>query len=901
LAKLCSTSAADEKLSPTIATAPTRSPAIPDLTIITQARRNGRIGVKVRSLFSKGATLHQAGRLVEAEKIFRQILKMQPNHFGSLHLLGVIFYQRGNYTEAVRQLDFALLRNPNHVSALNNRGLALHKLKRFEEALASYDRALMERPHDANALYNRGNTFCELRRFEEALKCYDRALIAAPDFAEAHLNRGGTLHELKQFEEALASYDRALGARPDLVEALSGRGNTLKELKRFEEALASYDRAISARSDFAEAHFNRGLCLHELKRFEEALASYDRAISARPDFAEAHFNRGLTLHDLRQFEVALASYDRALTVRPDLPEAHFNRGLTLHELKRFEEALASYERALSLRPGFVEALSNRATTLHELERFEEALASYDSALRLQPFHANALYNRGNTLRKLERFEEALTSYDRALTAKPDFAEAHCNRGHTLFEMNRLEEAYAAYDTALKIKPDIKQLAGARVHAKQCLCDWVNLENDISILLEAVRNGQPASPPFPLLAVMSSPEDQLQCARGYNADLPRFAPLWSGNNYKHERLHVAYLSSDFREHPIAFLTVGLFEEHDKSRFELSAISYGPQAPKTDMHRRVKAAFENLIDVGRQTDEKIAELIRELEIDVAVDLNGITQHARPGILARRPAPVQVAYLGYTSTTGADYIDYVIADSTVIPREHIKYFTEKVVWLPDSFMVNDARRPISAQTPTRGECGLPENAFVFCCFNNSFKITPELFEIWMRLLNSIENSVLWLRGHSPAIMANLCREAEIRGVSSCRLVFAPKVSSMADHLARHRQADLFLDTLPYNAHTTACDALWAGVPVLTCLGATFAGRVAASLNNAVGLDELVTYSLEEYESMALKLSQDPGFLNALRSKLANNCKTYPLFDTNRFARNMEAAYTMMWEQHQRGQPRS
>jgi len=404
----------------------------------------------------------------------------------------------------------------------------------------------------------------------------------------------------------------------------------------------------------------------------------------------------------------------------------------------------------------------------------------------------------------------------------------------------------------------------------------------------------------LLAIPSSAADQLQCAKSYIADLPSFPPLWSGKIYAHDRIRVAYLSSDFREHPVAYLTAGLFEEHDKSRFEVTAISYGPQS-ESDMRRRLKGAFERFIDVRLQTDEQVAKMIHELEIDIAVDLNGITQDARPNVLARRPVPIQVHYLGYAGTMGADYIDYVIADSTVIPRDQFEFLSEKVVWLPDSFMANDARRPIAERTPTRGECALPEDAIVFCCFNNSFKIAPDIFKVWMRLLKATDNSVLWLRGHAPAIVANLRREAETNGVPSDRIIFAPRVSSVADHLARQRQSDLFLDTLPYNAHATASDALWAGVPVLTCLGATFAGRVAASLNYAIGLPELVTNSLEEYEALALKLAHDPALLAALKAKLASHHETYPLFDTKRFTRNIEAAYTTMWQRYQRGKPPS
>ena len=362
--------------------------------------------------------------------------------------------------------------------------------------------------------------------------------------------------------------------------------------------------------------------------------------------------------------------------------------------------------------------------------------------------------------------------------------------------------------------------------------------------------------------------------------------------------MAYLSADFHDHPVAYLTAGLFEHHDRSRFEITALSFGPDqaSPTRD---RIKGAVEHFIDVRSQSDQDIAELIRRLEIDIVIDLMGLTRHSRVGVLARRSAPIQVNYLGYSGTTGANYIDYILADATVIPEEHCAFYTEQVVWLPDCYLVNDDRRAICERTPSRGECGLPEDGFVFCCFNNPGKLAPATFQVWMRLLNATPDSVLWLSKADPTVQANLRREAERCGVSAQRLIFAPRMPDVADHLARQRQADLFLDTLPYNAHTTACDALWAGVPVVTCLGTTFVGRVAASLLKAVGLDELITHSLQDYEALALKLAHDPAYLASLRDKLARNRDTFPLFDTERSTRQIEAAYTTMWQCYQRGEP--
>jgi predicted O-linked N-acetylglucosamine transferase (SPINDLY family) len=373
-------------------------------------------------------------------------------------------------------------------------------------------------------------------------------------------------------------------------------------------------------------------------------------------------------------------------------------------------------------------------------------------------------------------------------------------------------------------------------------------------------------------------------------------LWRGEIYAHDRIRIAYLSADLHDHATAHLMAGLFEMHDKSRFETTAVSFGPD-DRSDLRRRLKNSFEHFLDVRADSDQAVAELVRQREIDIAVDLKGFSQNARPGIFARRAAPVQVNYLGYPGNLGADYFDYIIADETIIPDDRRQFYSEQVVWLPDSYQANDSQRQIAATTPTREQCGLPGTGFVFCCFNNTIKIMPEMFDIWMRLLTDVDGSVLWLIDGNATASANLRREAERRGVSAARLIFAPRVA-LAEHLARHRNADLFLDIVPCNAHTTASDALWAGVPVLTYLGGTFAGRVAASLLKAAGLPELVATSLEQYEAMALALARDPGRLASIKEKLARNRGTCPLFNTRRFTRHIEAAYVTMWEQSQRGQ---
>jgi predicted O-linked N-acetylglucosamine transferase (SPINDLY family) len=525
------------------------------------------------------------------------------------------------------------------------------------------------------------------------------------------------------------------------------------------------------------------------------------------------------------------------------------------------------------------------------------LAAYEKALALKPDLAEAWLGQGNVCHARKRRDNALAAYDRSLALKPDFAEAWLGRGHALIELRQWSDAVAAYDKALALKPSSNYAASLRLFAKLQVCDWADLKAETAQLLAATSDRCTLSHPFTILAISSSGADHLRCARDYVQALPTLPPIWRGEIYSHDRIRVAYLSADFHEHPVAHLTVGLFEHHDKSRFEITGISIGADQ-NSAMRHRIKSGVEHFIDAQDKSSAEIADLVRQLEIDIVVDLMGFTINNRLDVLAWRPAPIQLNYLGYPGTMGAGYIDYILADTTIIPEDQRRFYSEEVVWLPESYQVNDSRRAIAERTPTRRECGLPDTGFVFCCFHNNYKITPKMFDIWMRLLKEVDGSVLWLKENEANASRNLRREAEQRGVAPARLVFAPHLALHPDHLARYRQANVLLDTLPYNAHTTASDALWAGVPVLTCCGVTFAGRVAASVLNSLGLDDLVARSLEEYEALALKLARDASYLKSMKERLARNSSTFPLFNSERSTRQIEDAYTMMWERYQRGE---
>jgi predicted O-linked N-acetylglucosamine transferase (SPINDLY family) len=516
-------------------------------------------------------------------------------------------------------------------------------------------------------------------------------------------------------------------------------------------------------------------------------------------------------------------------------------------------------------------------------------------LVFSPDLAAAWLGRGNVFADLGQLDEAIAAYDRALALESGLAEAWASRGNTLTKLQRYDDAFAAYDRAFQLNADIPYVAGLRLNAKLYMSAWTDLDADIADVLTRIREGKPASVPFPIIAIPSTPADQLQCAKRFVHDQPHHPPIWRGEIYSHDRVRIAYLSNNFHESAMTYLLAGMFEAHDRSRFEVTALSFGPDRD-SPMRHRLKRAFERFVDVHGSGDREIAELMRRNEIDIAVDLMGFTADNRLNIFARRPAPIQVNYMGYPGTMAAPYIDYLIADRTVIPDAARQFYSEQIVWLPNSYFITDGSQAISEHTPTREECGLPETGFVFCCFNSNYKILPEIFDIWMRLLGAVENSVLWLIETNATATANLRREAAKRGIEPQRLIFAGK-ADLPDHLARHRLADLCIDTVPCNAHTTASDALWAGLPVLTCLGTTLAGRVAASLLEAVDLPELIANSLADYEALALELARDTDLLASIKEKLAENRPLCPLFDTARSTRSMEAAYLAMWQAHQSG----
>ncbi len=706
-------------------------------------------------------------------------------------------------------------------------------------------------------------------------------------------------HQAGRLQEAAALYKQILQAQPNHFDALHLLGVIFFQAGQNSQAVELIQRAIAINPAHPAPHLNIGLALKGLGRAQEALASYDKAIALKPNYPDAFNNRAAALQDLLRLDDALASYDKAVALDPGFVEAWNNRGALLRDLKRVDEAMASYDRALALKPDFAAVWSNRGALLQDLKRHDDALASYDKAIALEPNYADAWNNRGVVFRDTRRLEDALVCFDQAIAIQPDYADAYVNRAPVLRDLKRIDEAAASYAQALKLKPGYEFLSGYLLETRMMICDWDGLEDGFASCAAGIREGRRMTTPFPLLAMIDDPALHQMAAQIYtDAKCPENNALGAiPRRSAGEKIRIGYYSADFHNHATAYLIAEALEAHDRSRFELTGFSFGPD-DQGDMRQRLFPAFDKFMDVRGVSDGEIAKLSRGLGIDVAVDLKGHTQHSRPGIFAVRAAPVQAQYIGYPGTMGAPYMDYVIADKIVIPPGSESDYREKILRLPHSYQANDSGRRISAKAVTRQEAGLPESGFVFCSFNNNYKILPETFESWMHILKAVEGSVLWLLEDNAIAASNLRKHAAAAGIEPARLIFAGRVL-LDEHLARHRLANLFLDTWPYNAHTTASDALWAGLPVLTRTGRAFAGRVAASLLGAIGLPELITNSTADYEALAIDLARNPEKLSALRKKLDSNKTTMPLFNGKLIARHLEAGYAAMLARHQSGLP--
>ena len=672
-------------------------------------------------------------------------------------------------------------------------------------------------------------------------------------------------------------------------------GTLLVKRGKLNEAVIVNQKAVDLSLKDSEAHNNLGVALKLLGKLDEAKTSFEQAIILKANYTEAHNNLAYTLVELGSFNEALSNYKQVALLKPNLAEAHNNLGNILAELGRFDESQSSFKQAIILKPNFAEAHHNLANTFAELGGLDEAISSYKQAITLKANYAEAQNGLGVVFFKLGKLNEAETSFKQATTSKANYFEAHNNLAATLKNLGRYDEAIETSEIAISIKPDNEYVRAINLKIRQNICDWDSIEQ-FRYLIPSLGISKQEVDPFIFLSLEDAPDRNHLRSEIFSKRKFKQVPMPFIKKLTFpKRIRIGYFSADFHNHPVMNLLVQIFAIHDRAQFEIFAFSYGPDK-QDDMRKRVVSNVDNFHDVHKMDDTQIVELARRAQLDIAIDLMGFTKNSRLGLFAYGLAPVQISYLGYPGTLGANFIDYIIADSVIIPKDKRKNFSEKIIYLPNSFMPNDNTRVISQKTITRMESGLPSEKFVFCCFNQFYKISPKEFDIWMRLLRKVDDSVLWLKSSNLLAKKNLKLEAEKRNVSPNRLIFA-KALPHAEHLSRLRLADLFLDTFNYNAHSTASDALWAGLPVVTKLGEGFASRVAGSLLHAIGVSELVTENEQDYESLALHLARNPDVLLTIKKKIKANRLSHPLFDTERYTKDLETGYAKAYQNYYDG----
>jgi protein O-GlcNAc transferase len=822
----------------------------------------------------------KTGNASEAKAIYNNILKKFPNHKGAQKALEALtpesakatmeplaedsqklldLCNRRQFIEAIQLAQSLRETFPRSFFLWNVIAGCQASLGELDKALIAMKKAVELNPTHAESYNNIGSIFERKGKFNEAIASYKRALELKPNYLLVCESLADVLHERGQLDEAVDIYKRALKLKPDHPEILINLGIALRELRNPDEAVTSFKRALELKSDYPQAHNNLGIALKDQGKLDEAVTSFKRALELKSDYPQAHNNLGIVLKDQGKLDEAVTSLKRALELNPDCAETNNELGIVLQTQGKLVEAVASYKRALAIRPNYAEANNNLGSAFLIQGKVDKSVASCKRALAIRPDYADANYNLGNALQVQGKLDEAVKSYRRALAIRPDYADAEIQMLHQQQKICDFAVYLKMHETTQRLNID----AGA-------VAPFIQLSWEDNAACQLKRSQKHASANYLAQTKFLMPRP---------VQFPK-------------RLKVGYFSADFHDHATLHLLAGVLRHHDRSKFEIHAFSYGHD--KSGKWRQgAPKNVEYFHDVANYSDDQIVKLSRLHKIDIAIDLKGYTAQTRSGLFQYRLAPIQINYLGYPGSMGAEFMDYLIADPFVIPDTQRQFYSEKIIYLPDCYQPTDDMREIAQIVTKREDFGLPKKGFVFCCFNNNYKISTREFDIWMRLLAKVEGSVLWLFESNKWATENLQKEAQKRGVEKHRLVFAKRLSQ-SEHLARQIHADLFVDTFNYNAHTTASDALWAGLPVLTKAGQQFAARVAASILHAIDMPELIAKTEADYEQLALQLASVPTNHKATRDKLINNIKSKPLFDTERYTRNLESGLHLVYNNY-------
>jgi len=810
-----------------------RKPASVDKKSTKKNFSPNRSSTDTGSELTEAVQYHQSGQLHKAGNIYKKILEADPKHSDSLHLSGVIALQTGKYDIAVNLIQKAIQCNPGNPIYYNNLGTA----------------------------------FKDQGKLIEAISCFQKALEIRPNLAEAHYNLGTAFKDRGKLTEAVSYFQKALEIRPGYAEAYNNMGNVFKDRGELGKAISSFQKALEIRPDYAKACYNLGIAFKDQGKLAEAIASYEKAIQIKPDYAEVYNNLGTAFKDQGKLTEAISSYQKALEIRPGLAEAYYNLGIIYKDQGRLADSISSCQKALEIKPDYAETYNNMGTAFTDQGKLAEAVSCFKKALETKPDLAEAYYNLGTAFTGQGKIVEAISSYRKALEIKPDYAKAYSELFHQL----------------------------------QQTCAWQELEGMTAKLddftTKALDNGtRTPEPPFVSITRHTGLSRTLAIAKSWSDDIAGDATTrkthfsFDGRRSGKTKITIGYLSNDFQNHAMSHLTLGLYGLHNREEFEIFCYSYG-EDDGSCYRTRIRQDCDKFVDIRNLGHADAARCIYEDQVDILVDLKGYTRGCRIEISALRPAPVQVRYLGMPCSTGADFFDYFITDRIAMPEDHAKYYSENFVYMPHCYQINDHTQAISDKDWKKPDFGLPVDSFVFCSFNQGYKIEPVMFNTWMDILRQVPESVLWLQRGNEITENNLRLEAERRDVKPARLIFSEKLLKDL-HLGRLKLVDLALDTRIVNGAITTSDALWAGVPVITLQGGNFASRLSSSILAAIGLPELTTKTLEEYESLAIDMARNPDKLQMLRQKTMKNRLVGPLFDTPGFTKNLEKAYKEMWK---------
>jgi predicted O-linked N-acetylglucosamine transferase (SPINDLY family) len=782
----------------------------------------------------------------------------------------------------------------NNYNKIIEDGLLFYKTSEFKKAKEKFEIAYLLNPERFDAVHLLGLIFYQNNQLDRAKEFIEKSLKINSDSSSAHLHMGVILKKIGKIEDAIQYYKKAILLNHNFPEAYSNLGNALMEKGEYTSALENYESALLIKPEFEDALFNKARLYEVMKNTNEAIKCYSKIIEINPKNINAIINLGNIYLNKNICNKANELYDEVIKLDPDNYLAYANKGIALLRLNNLTKSIESYDRALLINNKFIEGYFNKGNALMLLNKIEEAIKNYIKVIDLDKNYIVAYCNIGVALIKNNNHLMAIEYLNQAIKLNNNYGDAYLNKAQALKSLFRYEEAISNYEIGLKLNKNSDFMYGSYVHLKMIISDWVNLDSCIDFIIKNINKNQKIAAPFPILSLIDDPKINFECSQIYSNSLNNFTKSNNivFNKIKTKKIRIGYYSADYYNHATSYLIAELFEKHDRNKFEIYGFTF-IKNNNDQMHKRIEMAVDKLIDVTFLSDTEIVQLSIKMEIDIAIDLKGYTQNSRPGIFIEGCAPIQINFLGYPGTSAIGKIDYIIADEYIIPNEYQSYYSEKIMYLPNCYQVNDSKRIISDKFKNRNELGLPENDFVFCCFNNNYKITPIIFNTWMEILNEVKDSVLWLLEDNLLAVKNLKKQAVNFGINENRLIFAKRIS-MEDHLSRQQFADLFLDTYPYNAHTTASDALWSGLPILTYSGKTFASRVAGSLLKDLKLNELIATSLVDYKKKAIELASNPTVLAQIKIQLEINKKIAPLFNGGKYSKNIEKGYMKIWEDY-------